>query len=998
MSSQKPPFSILLRLCSVQANDWVGMSGEQKQDRTSVGGNFTYTFDDVVVEPRLNQVKVADKIESLTPKTMNVLVYLLEKAPRVIGAEELLDQLWPGRVADDSLIHRRISQIRTVLGDNPRNPRFIATVPKRGYRMLIEPLRNDRSTDGFPFVGRREIMNRFEDFLQTGRDGGQGKVVLLTGAPGIGKSRTAAQFMLRASALDWSVYEAWCTESGIAVPFWPWIRILRRIVSLNPISSITEFETDSHLLYQIVPEVYSDWIETPEPSALDPIDFRILLADTISRILKRLAAKNPLLLFIDDLHKSDEGSLVIFDFIARANAGDRIIMMGSFRNLELEREHPLAEAIANLSRLSGFERIELGGLSAVELKQAGIYCPDMELAEKVIARTDGNPLYATLILQSILNQSITVDLAMPASLREVIIGGLAELSDECYQMLSVAAVVGRHFSIPLLAKISDRRLEQLYPQIEEAQKAGFVSFAANDKPRFTHLLIHETVYEEVPRAQRLALHAIIAEELARVYRGKSETAILVQTADHYRCAAQPIETARWYQKVFLSLINKDRREAYYSCIKALDFLAEDSVRHLHESAEVAIWTVRTTVNAMHAALQAKVHADEVAGLYNRARVLSNRLPHNDPSISLLKLCYSDFLSLSGRDSEALQLARETYEQVSESDDGALRLHSVITLLARLEVVGQLAEARRIAAAQVDKVPTNPLVSVLGQAAWTPYPRIVAFYAKACALMGEPAIGLDYINKAVGLLSKLSYPIAIENIDIDRDEHSFHGVLGILLECLHVGALCFYHLGRFEQLSLCASHFHTAVENNSFLYLPTAHRLTALSLRQQGRWQDIVDGVDMELVDVKDPIDAMKPFDPAALAIAFEASMRLNAREETINLTRTLFNVGSSNCDPEVLIACLRSMIFGFHYTRSGEVEQLLQRLARVIEQTELEANLPFLHELRAQLAKINGDKERVEIEKEKASELWRSVGASAHIRRMNEELDAISSQINTHNE
>ncbi len=99
-----------------------------------------FLFGDWLIEPRLNRISRGDEEKQLEPLTMNVLAYLVENAGEVVSQDALLQHFWPGRVVEESTIHRRINQIRRALGDDAKHPLYIETISKRGYRAIASVL------------------------------------------------------------------------------------------------------------------------------------------------------------------------------------------------------------------------------------------------------------------------------------------------------------------------------------------------------------------------------------------------------------------------------------------------------------------------------------------------------------------------------------------------------------------------------------------------------------------------------------------------------------------------------------------------------------------------------------------------------------------------------------------------------------------------------------------------------------------------------------------
>ena len=165
-----------------------------------------YLLGDWLVLPAINQIEKQGRKSHLHPMTMSLLVELLDSAPDVVLSTDLLAKIWGKVIVDDSTIHRRISQLRTALGDSARNPRYIATVPKRGYRIVasvkqVVEAPVDVTVDSrnvIPFAGRKAILAKFEVRLSEVDEKNQSHSLFVTGPPGIGKTRTTEELSKRA--------------------------------------------------------------------------------------------------------------------------------------------------------------------------------------------------------------------------------------------------------------------------------------------------------------------------------------------------------------------------------------------------------------------------------------------------------------------------------------------------------------------------------------------------------------------------------------------------------------------------------------------------------------------------------------------------------------------------------------------------------------------------------------------------------------------------------
>src|SRR4029079_2759370 len=254
---------------------------------------------------------------------------------------------------------------------------------------------------------------------------------------------------------------------------------------------------------------------------------RFHLFDSITAFLVRASRTQPLVLVIDDLHWADEGSLRLLEFAAREVADARLLLIGTYRDVELSRRHPLSLTLAELTRTRHFERIVLRGLNSEDV--AGFIeatigtSPPLALVSAVHSQTEGNPFFVTEVVRLLaqegaltherLSDTKSWSIRIPEGVREAIGRRLDRLSDQCNEALAVASVVGREFGLDqlqvLLEECSEDRLLQL---LEEALSMRVIEEAAGsiDRYQFTHALIQETLADELSLTRRVRLHARIA--------------------------------------------------------------------------------------------------------------------------------------------------------------------------------------------------------------------------------------------------------------------------------------------------------------------------------------------------------------------------------------------------------------------------------------------------------------------------------------------------------
>ncbi|MEE8370356.1 MAG: hypothetical protein V3S00_06280, partial [Dehalococcoidia bacterium] len=266
---------------------------------------------------------------------------------------------------------------------------------------------------------------------------------------------------------------------------------------------------------------------------------------------KNASKSQPIVLVLDDLHWADKPSLLLLQFLARELRGARLMVLATYRDVELRRGHPLSQTLAELSREGLSQRILLRGLTERDVARfieitAGITPPEA-LVEAVYRETEGNPFFVNevvrlLVADGRLDQPEEVkswSVTIPQGVREVVGRRLDHLSEECNRVLTIASVVGREFGLDALERVSDLTGDRLLEVLEEAVGARVVTEVPRAVGRysFTHALIRETLYEELGTTRRVRLHRQIGEVLESLH-GDNLEPHLAELAHHFSEAAQ----------------------------------------------------------------------------------------------------------------------------------------------------------------------------------------------------------------------------------------------------------------------------------------------------------------------------------------------------------------------------------------------------------------------------------------------------------------------------
>ncbi len=400
---------------------------------------------------------------------------------------------------------------------------------------------------GGVFVGRdRELAD-----LRTGLDealAGRGGLFLLVGEPGIGKSRLTDELSRHAKGRGARVLVGRCWEAGGAPAYWPWVQALRAYVREADSKTLrAQLGAGAPDLAQILPELRELYPDLPEPPSLESEGARFRLFDSAATFLRNAAAADPLVLAFDDLHAADEPSLLLLRFIAGEMRDSRLLIVGTYRDVDPTVREPLASTLAELGREPVTRRIPLAGLAQPEVARyielsAGVVASG-ELIAQIHAETDGNPLFFGEIVRLLDSEGRLADggagpVGIPEGVREVIGRRLGRLSEECKRTLVLAAVLGREFELAALALLSDTQRGDLLDLLDEAMAARVVDGVPGSpsRLRFSHALIRETLYDDLTAARRLQLHGRAGEALASHYSHDQEPH-LAELAYHFAEAA-----------------------------------------------------------------------------------------------------------------------------------------------------------------------------------------------------------------------------------------------------------------------------------------------------------------------------------------------------------------------------------------------------------------------------------------------------------------------------
>jgi len=379
----------------------------------------------------------------------------------------------------------------------------------------------------------------------------------------MGKTRLASHLAHAIHSEGSTVLYGRCDED-LGVLYQPWVQALSHLVEEAP-DSVLDGDAGSDLA-RLIPSLRERRPELPSPRESDQETERYLMYAAVASLLAEAGAQEPLLLILDDLHWADAPTLSLLRHVVGAGSSMNVMVVGTFRDSDLARDHPLTSLLAALHREQGVERIKLGGLAAEDVHALMEAVAGQELDEdgrtlaaEITRETAGNPFFTEEMLRHLAESEAIVqgedgrwrltgrlaDLGLPQSVREVIGQRVERLGADARGALGAAAVIGRDFDLDLLSALVELPQMQLLDLLDDAVTASLLHESSGQTGRFTftHALVEHTLYEDLGRTRRALLHRRVAEELEKRY-GPDPGERVGELAGHWAAAVLPADTAK----------------------------------------------------------------------------------------------------------------------------------------------------------------------------------------------------------------------------------------------------------------------------------------------------------------------------------------------------------------------------------------------------------------------------------------------------------------------
>ncbi len=403
-----------------------------------------------------------------------------------------------------------------------------------------------------PFVGRAAERAKLTALWQRVQ-AGERSLALIAGEPGIGKTRLAAELAGTAAEAG-AIVLFGRSDEDLSAPFQPFAQALGHYAASAEAETLrAEAGMGASDVARLVPELARRLAVAPSAPSAEPEADRARLFDAVDELLAGAARGAPVLVVLDDLHWADKPSLVLLRALLRSARPAALLFVGTYRETDLARTHPLAELLADLRREPRVERVLLRGLVPSDVSalvaSRGQQEPPAEFVAALHAETDGNPFFVEEVLRHLIETGALrrqddgrwasdrpiEELGIPEGVREVVGRRLSRLSETANQALGVAAVIGREFDAPLIEAAGGPAGDALLDALDEAARARLIAEAPGALGRFAfaHALVRQTLYEELGTTRRVRLHWRIGEAL----EGRSASAPEAQLSAiaHHLC-------------------------------------------------------------------------------------------------------------------------------------------------------------------------------------------------------------------------------------------------------------------------------------------------------------------------------------------------------------------------------------------------------------------------------------------------------------------------------
>jgi DNA-binding winged helix-turn-helix (wHTH) protein/tetratricopeptide (TPR) repeat protein len=596
----------------------------------------------------------------LTPRATAVLTMLAARAGQLVTKQELFDQVWGGMAVTDDALTSCIQELRGVLGDDARRPRYIETRHRRGYRLMM-PMAEEAGRAAIPMaavavpeparlVGRdaemQELSRGFSQALS-----GRRQITFVTGEPGIGKSALTELFQeqLRADHQVRTAHGQCLDHHGVGEPYLPLIEALMRLAGGFDGDDVKEIlATHAPSWLAQMPSLWS----RSDRGALEARGraTRDRMMRELTEAVEAIATKRPLLLKLEDIHWSDASTLDWLAHVARRPEPARLMLLATFRPADAAAiKAGLGGVVAELAlhgrcreislrplNLEAIETYLTARLGGADLGGADGESRLQEIAPLLLERTGGNPLFMTSIVNQLAQQKTLAHtpsalVSIPHDVRRFIERQIDDLDEGDRALLTAASVIRREFASTAVAAALETDTERVEADCTRLARQGvfIVKSGSTIWPdgtpaelySFRHDLYRELLYDRLPATRRALSHARVGRRLEAAWAGRLD-AIASELAEHFERGNEVVRAIPHHQRAAAKALRRSANdEAIGHLRRALEAIGH--IADADERARVEV-NLQVAIGAVHIGSRG-FGVPEVLEAYTRAEMLCEQL-------------------------------------------------------------------------------------------------------------------------------------------------------------------------------------------------------------------------------------------------------------------------------------------------------------------------------------------------------------------------------------
>jgi class 3 adenylate cyclase/tetratricopeptide (TPR) repeat protein len=842
------------------------------------------------------------------------------------------------------------------------------------------------------FVGRDAESRAVDDALQAAL-AGEGNVIALCAEAGVGKSRLALEFATRCRARGLAVYEAHGVAHGKTVPLLPTLDLLRSYFGITDRDGPAEarrkvagtlvlldprFQTELPLVFEFLSIGDADQpAQRMSPEARSRHVFAL-----IKDVLQLRCRRDPAVIIFEDLHWIDGASETFVERLVEAVRDTRALLLVNFRP-----EYTAPWLSAPHCRVLALNPLEPAATAEMLRDLLGADPSLRDLAERIHARTGGNPFFVEEVVQSLVETHRLEgsrgayrlvgrpggELAIPATVQAVLAARIDRLAEREKAVLTQAAVIGKEFSLPVLARVcemSEVEVEAVVRRLVDGEFVFEQSFFPQTVYAFKHPLTQEVAYRSQLSERRAVVHAAVARAIAELEPEKADSqAGLI--AHHWENAGELLEATRWTRQAAEWAELRNLTEAVRHWRKVRDL-----VERLPESHETMLLGLLARGGMIGLGIWQGDPDNQTPTLFAEGKVLAARLGDSRAD-ALLEAAYSGALSSAGDVHGALEHSLEGVRLAELSGDEGVKLSLRAPLVYAYEIAGKLQDALEITERALANPPQDLKLgaSSLG---FSPYAFLVLFRGELLTNIGHLSDARAELERALALAREL-----------DEQEISSlaHGFFAYFARCYGDPEIARAHVP--EALRI-------AERIGSALSCSFAYRGLASLHFMDGKWSEAAMTFEktLEIARSSRTVLWAQPYTMADLA---EAYWKLGRSSDAVDTaTRALAEakrLRSKGCENHAELTLARILLGTEGAAAADAAETLIDEAAAQMRLMGLRAYFPHVALAKAEVARLRGDAGARMAHLADAEQLFADIGAAGHLRSLRRELGVLERRL-----